>query len=100
MLDLPQLIPGTEWLWVAWQELASRRQRYPQPQPIQITEINAYASYLGLFGSSDHDLLLGVIGALDKFYIETWEREAANARKKQEQAQRSRQRQQSRRRRR
>ena len=101
MLDnIPKLIPGTQWLWTAWQDLASRRLRFPQPQPVQITEINAYAQYLGIFGTSDHDLLLGVIAALDRFYIETWEREAATARKKHEQAQKSRQRQQRSRRRR
>jgi hypothetical protein len=73
--------------------LATRRIRHPQPQPIQLTEINAYAQYLGVFGRSEHDLLIGAIGKLDGYYIETWEKEAEQQRKKQALAQKSRQRQ-------
>lgn len=94
--DVPTLLPGTEWLWTAWTVLATRRIRHPQPQPIQLSEINAYAQYLGLFGTSEHDLLIGVIGELDTYYIATWEREAEVQRKKQAQAQRNQQRRQSR----
>jgi hypothetical protein len=88
LLDtIPRLLPGTEWLWTAWTALATRRIRHPQPQPIQLSEINAYAEYLGVFGRSEHDLLIGVIGKLDGYYIEAWEQEAEKHRKKQAMAQ-------------
>lgn len=63
-------MPGAEWLWEAYQILSERRRVTEQgPDPIQISEIAAYADFRGITAEYERELLLEVLCALDNAFM-------------------------------
>jgi hypothetical protein len=72
MLDrIPRPEPAAEWLWQGYLVLAAKRFRfYKEPQPIQMTEIKAYADYLGIEDEFRRALLFHIVSVLDQVYLQ------------------------------
>ena len=83
---MPQLYPLSKFFWTAFQTLSGRRQINEHGhQPIQVTEIVAYADLMGITDPDDREDLLYHIDALDRLYIADAYKKRESARKKAQQ---------------
>lgn len=58
------------WLWAAFGTLGARRLRiHGVPQPIPLTEIAAYANFMGYRDEVRQSLLFHIVLALDEVYL-------------------------------
>lgn len=81
--DMPTVPIYAEWLWLAYARLARRRGASSAgPQPIAMTEVEAYARYHGMVSRFEREALMEVITALDDVYLEHQRKEAKKAREK------------------
>ena len=69
--NVPEIEPLNQWIMSAFNALSSQRTTSDAgPQPIQISEIRAYAEFTGLTDEDERDDLLQVVLALDKLTLE------------------------------
>lgn len=69
MRDEPTILEPYKWLWLAFTVLSQRRYRFENPQPIQLSEIMAYASFNGVIDEVLIEQLYNVVTALDAVYM-------------------------------
>lgn len=68
--DVPELLPDAKWLYTAFEMLSARRYHIDgRPQPIQISEIAAYAEFEEIHDKTMRDDLLHMVSVLDAIYI-------------------------------
>ena len=86
--NVPELHPQNEWLMNAFAALTGQRLHSDgRPLPIQISELAAYADYVGIDDEIDREDLLLVVTILDSLVLNY----TASERKEQEAAERRRQ---------
>jgi len=80
---MPELMAGTDWLWAAFQELSERRGMTDQgPESIKVSELHAYVQYQRIEDAGDREVLLQVVGAMDRIFVEHVRGEMKRKRKK------------------
>ena len=80
---MPDVPLFAEWLWVAYARLARRRQHTSAgPQPVTMTDIEAYARYHELVSTFERRALMEVVTALDDVYLDHVRKESKKSRDK------------------
>lgn len=90
----PELLEEAAWIWVAFHRLSRKRITVDgSPQPIQVSEIAAYATYHGVRSENDLDDLFYLLDLMDMEWLEfvTAKRREAAEKARREAKQRARQ---------
>lgn len=67
--DIPEIDRDLIWIWEAYMVLTNSRQfGMSSPQPIQMSEVLAYATYSGYYHPEDRELLLHHVQKLDQVF--------------------------------
>lgn len=68
--EMPEILPHAQFYWQAYQTLSSRRLVVQgRPQPIQISEVLAYAQFIGVTDAYSRRDLLRLVVALDTEFL-------------------------------
>jgi hypothetical protein len=82
----PELHPLHYWIWEGFGALARQRLHGHEqfPQPIQISEIAAYADYVGIVDEIDREDFMRCVCAMDEITLTYAQKEVERGKKKQE----------------
>lgn len=86
LAEEPTLHPNHYWIWEGFGYLARQRLHGHEqfPQPIQISEIAAYADYAGIVDEIDREDFMRCVCAMDEITLQYAQKEVEKNKKRQE----------------